>query len=39
MFALLLQVQVALEVASKKKLPDMPPVPEKASAGNNDKAG
>jgi hypothetical protein len=38
MFVLLVQVQAALEVASKKLL-DTPSVPRKASEGNNDKAG
>jgi hypothetical protein len=38
-FVLLVQAQAALEVASKKKLPDIPSVPKNASAGNNDKAG
>jgi hypothetical protein len=38
-FVLLVQVQAALEAATKKKLLDMPSVPKKASAGNNKKAG
>lgn len=35
-FALLVQAQAAYEEASKKKLPDVPAVPQKASPGNSD---